>query len=129
MNEATKSVIVFPEVEFDDHNQTMTIINGTAGTYPYKDIKECIIANESAKHHGKSEPFAVTVATSPLPVGLFTERAFYVGLKITLADDTVVAIYTSKTATRNNTDLHKSDTQAAKKIKKVIDRIINDGKL
>ncbi len=125
MNEAN-SMIVFPEVTFDDDNQTMTILNGTEGTYDYKDIKECVIANESAKHRGKEKPFAVTVVTSPLPVGLFTERAFYVGLKITLMDGTVLAIYTSKTATRNNTDLHKADTQAAQKIKKVLDRIIKD---
>lgn len=122
----SKSTITFQDVIFDNVNQTMTILNGTKGTCSFKDIKECAVLNESAKHHGKGEPFAVTIATGPLPVGLFTERAFFVGVKVTLKDGTVLAIYTSKTATRNNTDLHKKDTQEAKKIKKILDQVISD---
>lgn len=114
----------FRDVIFDHEKQAMTILHGTKGTYPYRDIKACKILNENAKYHGDGEPFAVTVSTSPLPVGLFSERAFYVGLKITLQDDTVLAIYTSETATRNNTDLHKKDTQEAENIKGVIDKIL-----
>lgn len=125
MNDAYNTVN-FPEVIFDYMNQTMTIVNGTKGTYSFKEIKECAVVNEYAKYHGQEEPFAVTVSTSPLPVGLFTERAFYVGVKIMLKDGTVLAVYTSKTETRNHTDFHKKDTKEAQKIKKIIDQIIQD---
>lgn len=123
-----ETIIPFQDVIFNKANQTMTIINGTTGTYSLKAIKECAVVNEDAKYHGKEKPFAITVSTGPLPVGLFTERSFFVGLKVTLKDDTVLAIYTSKTATRNNTDLHKRDTQEAKRIKKILDQMINDYK-
>lgn len=111
-------------VLFDYDNRIMKVLNGSCGEYSFDDIKECVILNERAKYHGKKEPFYVTVSTSPLPVGLFTERSFYVGLKITLKNDKIIAIYTSKTATRANTDLHLNDTKVAKLIKKEIDEII-----
>lgn len=52
------------------------------------------------------------------------EQPFYVGLKVTLKDNSILAIYTSKKPTRTQTDLHLNDYQTAVEIKELIDKII-----
>lgn len=116
--------IVFDSVIFDKDDKVMTILNGSKGTYSYKDIKKCSILNEKAKYHKKSEPFSVTVPNGPLPVGMISEPSLYVGLKLVMNDDHVLAIYTSKEATNINTDVHIKDREEAKEIKAFIDKVI-----
>ncbi|MDD7282221.1 hypothetical protein [Floccifex sp.] len=111
-------------VQFDYDKRIIRIINGTKGEYPFDNIKECFVLNEDAKYKGKTEPFSVIVKTGPLPLGLLTEKAFYVGVKIINKNGSVLAIYTSKQKTRNNTDYHKKDRKNAEEIKKLIDEII-----
>lgn len=117
--------IIFESVVFDKEDKSMTILNGTEGTYSYKDIKECKVLNEKAKYHGKEEPFFATIANGPLGGGTMWESSIFVGLKLTMKDDSVLAIYTSKEATTINTDLHIKDKEEAEKIKEVIDKIID----
>lgn len=119
-----ESKIIFKSVIFDKDDKSMTILNGSEGTYSYIDIKKCSILNEKAKYHKKSEPFSVTVPNGPLPVGMISEPSLYVGLKLVMNDDRVLAIYTSKEATNINTDAHIKDREEAKEIKAFIDKVI-----
>lgn len=123
-NKNSESKIMFDSVIFDKEDKTMTILNGTEGTYSYKEIKKCDILNEKAKYHKKSEPFSVTVPNGPLPLGMISEPSLYVGLKLVMNDDRVLAIYTSNKATNINTDAHIKDREEAKEIKVFIDKVI-----
>lgn len=120
----TNNKIIFDSFIFDTENKTITILNGSEGTYSYKNIVKCNILNEKAKYHGKDKPFLATVPNGPLGGGSMWEFQIYVGLKLTMADNTILAIYTSKKATTINTDIHIKDINEAKKIKKTIDKII-----
>ncbi len=55
----------------------------------------------------------------------FMEQPFYVGLRITMKDDTQLVVYISKNPTRTQTDQHIKSFQETEKIKHLIDRIIN----
>lgn len=117
--------VVFESVIFDKDNKTMTILNGTKGTYSYKDIKKCSVLNEKAKYHEKEKPFLACVPNGPLGGGTMWESSIFVGLKLVMADDSILAIYTSKVATSINTDLHIKDMEEAKKIEAFIKKSIS----
>lgn len=119
-----KSTVVFDSVVFDKESKTMTILNGTEGTYPYTDIIRCAVLNEKAKTHGTGEPFTALVPNGPLPVGMMSEPAIYTGLKVTMANQKILAIYISKTPTHINTDQHIADRKEAEQIKHFIDTAI-----
>lgn len=120
----TNNKIIFDSFIFDTENKTITILNGSEGTYSYKNIVKCNILNEKAKYHGKDIPFLATIPNGPLGGGSMWEFQIYVGLKLTMSDNTIWAIYTSKKATTINTDIHIKDINEVKKIKKTIDKII-----
>ena len=70
--------------------------------------------------------FYVTVKPTRLPLGMLSDTAFYVGVKVVLKDERELAIYVSKEKTRSYTDLHLQDEKIAKRIKRKIDRIIKE---
>lgn len=122
------NIVEFDEVIFDFTNKVMTIVNGSIGEYGFSQIKSSNIEYEKAKYHGKKEPFYVTVRPTRLPLGMLSETSFYVGLKVVLKNEKVLAIYVSKKKTRNNTDQHIKDTKKAKQIQKILNKIIEENK-
>lgn len=113
-------------VSFDDTNKIMSIYNGTVGEYAYTNLQACEVLCEKAKYHGKEKPFYVTVKPTRLPLGMMSDTAFYVGVKVILKDNTELAIYVSKEKTRSYTDFHLQDEKIAKRIKRKIDKIVKE---
>lgn len=120
------SLKIFDEVIFDKRDKTMTILNGSKGTYDYRQIKKCEILHELARYKGKTEPFKrfIVVGVEWMTQANILERAFYVGLKITMKDNTILGIYTSNQATHIQTDIHIKGYKEAKQIKDFVDKII-----
>lgn len=121
-NHRTK--IIFDEVIFDKRDKTMIILNGTKGTYDYRNCIACKILNEDARYKGKEKPFTHTFIDRKIQSRILFEPTFYIGLKIILKDKTELAIYTSKEKTYSGTDQYRSDHAKAEEIKKFIDKII-----
>lgn len=119
--------ILFDSIIFDTKDKVFIILDGSKGTYSYKNIKKCEILNEKARFRGKEKPFTHQVVTGVdwMIAANFMEQPFYVGLRITMKDDTQLVVYISKNPTRTQTDQHIKAFQEAEKIKHLIDRIIN----
>ena len=117
---------LFDEVIFDKRDKTMIILNGTKGTYDYRQIKKCEILNEAAHYKGKEEPFKhiIVAGVEWMTQANILERSFYVGLKITMKDNSVLGIYTCNQPTRVQTDIHIKGYNEAKQIKAFIDKIV-----
>lgn len=103
-----ESLKVFDEVIFDKRDKTMIILNGTKGTYDYRQIKKCEILNEAAYHKGKEEPFKhiIVAGVEWMTQANILERSFYVGLKITMKDNSVLGIYTCNQPTNTCSNRH-----------------------
>ncbi|MGN1276680.1 MAG: hypothetical protein ACI4UK_06810 [Floccifex sp.] len=114
----------FDSVKFDTEKKTMEILNGTAGIYPYTEILECKKLNELAKYKGKEEPFTHIYYGGRVQGHCFGEKGFYVGLKITLKNGQILAIYISKEKVYAGNDFQKRDYKGAQEIKAFIDKII-----
>lgn len=82
-----------------------------------------MIINEKAKYKGKDVPFTTVLPGGPLPSGLLQNPYLYVGVKIVLRDETVLAIYVSKEKTMVNTDQYIQDRKIAKKIEEMIKNV------
>lgn len=106
-------------VKFDDSCKQFEIVTGTQGKYSYDDVTRVSVLNEKAKYKGKGIPFTAVLPGGPLPSGLFQNPYLYVGVKIVLKNDTVVAVYVSKEKTMVNTDQYIQDRKIAKKIEEV----------
>ena len=117
--------IEFDSVSFDLEDKTFTVKNGSIGTYSYKDVLQCNIKNEDAKFKGKTKPFTHCVLYSPGQNCGFLERSIYTGLKLTMRDRQVLAIYVSKERTTLNTDLYRKDQEEAKKIQRLFEKAIH----
>ena len=107
-------------VQFDDSRKQFEILTGTQGKYSYDDVIRVSVLNEKAKYKGKGIPFTAVLPGGPLPSGLLQDPYLYVGVKIVLKNDTVLAIYVSKKRTMVNTDQYIQDRKIAKKIEGVI---------
>ena len=107
-------------IRFDDLNKQFTI---ESGTYSYCDVARVSVLNEKAKYKGKGIPFTAVLPGGPLPSGLFQNPYLYVGVKIVLKDETVLAIYVSKEKTMVNTDQYIQDRKVAEKIKEVMKNV------
>ena len=107
-------------VKFDDSCKLFEIITGTQGKYFYDDVIRVSVLNEKAKYKGKGVPFTAVLPGGPLSSGLLQDPYLYVGVKIVLKDETVLAIYVSKEKTMVNTDQYIQDRKVAKKIEGVI---------
>lgn len=85
-NHRTK--VIFDEVIFDKRDKTMIILNGTKGTYDYRNCIACKILNEDARYKGKEKPFTHTFIDRKIQSRILFEPTFYIGLKIILKDKT-----------------------------------------
>lgn len=115
----------FQSVRFDDDNKKLDILMGTIGEISYEAIEKAAVLNEEASFHGKSIPFSHQVLGGTTFLSGALEPRFYVGIKITLKDGSIRAIYISKIKTGFNTDLYHKDTQEAKEIQKMIQKRIS----
>lgn len=106
-------------VKFDDSRKQFEIITGTQGKYSYDDVIRVSVLNEKAKYKGKGIPFTAVLPGGPLPSGLLQDPYLYVGVKIVIKNETVLAIYVSKEKTMVNTDHRK----IAKKIEEMIKNV------
>ena len=110
-------------IKFDDSRKQFEIITGTQGKYSYDDVTRVSVLNEKAKYKGKDVPFTAVLPGGPLPSGLLQDPYLYVGVKIVLKDETVLAIYVSKEKTMVNTDQYIQDRKIAKKIEEMIKNV------
>ena len=76
-------------------------------------------SNEAAHHKGKEEPFKhiIVAGVEWMTQANILERSFYVGLKITMKDNSVLGIYTCNQPTRVQSDIHIKGYNEAKQIK------------
>ena len=107
-------------VQFDFDANTMELLNGTVGIYNLDDIDKCSVMNEEAKFKGKSKPFSHQVLGGTTFFTTLGEPRIYVGLKITLKNGDILAIYTSENPTGINTDQYHKDRALAQKIETII---------
>ena len=110
-------------VKFDDFCKQFEIITGTQGKYSYDDVIRVSVLNEKAKYKGKGISFTAVLPGGPLPYGLLQNPYLYVGVKIVLKNETVLAIYVSKEKTMVNTDQYIQDRKIAKKIEEMIKNV------
>lgn len=107
-------------IRFDDLNRQFTI---ESGTYSYCDVARVSVLNEKAKYKGKGVPFTAILPSGPLPAGTLQDPYLFVGVKVVLKDETVLAIYISKEKTMVNTDQYIQDRKVAEKIKEVMKNV------
>ena len=108
-------------IRFDDLNKQFTI---QSGTYSYSDVVRVSVLNEKAKYKGKGVPFTAILPSGPLPSGTLQNPYLFVGVKVVLKDETVLAIYVSKEKVLLNSDMYLSDLKEAKSIlSKIKERI------
>ena len=112
-------------MEFDDDNNRINILIGDTGFIDYDTISKVSVLNEDAKFRGKSKPFSHQVLGGTTFLSAAFEPSFFVGLKITLKDDSVKAVYISDRETGLNTDIYHEDKKEAEKIKKILDKRIS----
>lgn len=110
-------------VKFEDSSKQFEIVTGTQGKYSYDDVIRVSVLNEKAKYKGKGIPFTAVLPGGPLPSGLLQDPYLYVGVKIVLKNETVLAIYVSKEKTMVNTDQYIQDRKIAKKIEEMIKNV------
>lgn len=110
-------------IKFDDSRKQFEILTRTQGKYSYDDVIRVSVLNEKAKYKGKGIPFIAVLPGGPLPSGLLQNPYLYVGVKIVLKDETVLAIYVSKEKTMVNTDQYIQDRKIAKKIEEMIKNV------
>ena len=107
-------------IRFDDINKQFTI---PSGTYSYSDVVRVSVLNEKAK--GKGIPFTAILPSGPLPSGIQQNPYLFIGVKIVLKDETILAIYVSKEKTMFNTNQYIKDRKVAEKIKEVMKKKLN----
>ncbi|MCF0105465.1 MAG: hypothetical protein HUJ53_01745 [Holdemanella sp.] len=100
---------------------TFEILDGTKGIYPLKDIVNCDILNEKAKKRGKQEPFLALMGVGP--TGIFQDPYLFVGIRIRMKDNVMLAVYISEKKTQVGTDQYTRDRKEAKEIVKRLDFI------
>ena len=107
-------------IRFDDINKQFTI---PSGTYSYSDVVRVSVLNEKAK--GKGIPFTAILPSGPLPSGILQNPYLFVGVKVVLKDETILAIYVSKEKTMVNMNQYIKDRKVAEKIKEVMKKKLN----
>lgn len=100
-------------IRFDDLNKQFTI---PSDTYSYSDVVHFCVLNEKAKYKGKGVSFTAILPSGPLPFGILQNPYLFVGVKVVLKDETVLAIYVSKEKVLLNSDMYLSDLKEAKSI-------------
>ena len=100
-------------IRFDDLNKQFTI---ESGTYSYCDVARVSVLNEKAKYKGKGVPFTAILPSGPLPAGILQDPYLFVGVKVVLKDETILAICVSKEKVLFNSDMYLSDLKEAESI-------------
>lgn len=118
-------LILFDSVVFNTTDKTMHILDGSLGFYDYRYIKRAVILNERANHRGKSTSFLAVVPKGPGRQGVLLYSFLYVGIKIVMADHSILAIYISKEKTQVGTNQYWEDQTKAKEILMLIQKIIH----
>lgn len=118
----------FRSVVFDFDKKVMEILDGSKGTYSFKDIVRATVLNEKAKYHNKTPHFTALIPHGPLPQGLLQNPYLYVGIEVVLSNGSILAIYISQTQTVSNSEQYIHDREEAEKIHKIILRIIENNK-
>lgn len=89
-------------------------------TYSYNDVVRFCVLNEKAKYKGKGVPFTAILPSGPLPFGILQNPYLFVGVKVVLKDETILALYVSKEKMMVDTNQYIKDRMDAEKIKEVI---------
>ena len=100
-------------IRFEVLNKQFTI---PPDTYSYSDVVRVSVLNEKAKYKEKGIPFTAILPSGPLPSGILQDPYLFVGVKVVLKDETVLAIYVSKEKVLLNSDMYLSDLKEAKSI-------------
>ena len=116
----------FKCVEFDDNNKKISILIGNKCSIDYADIKKVSILNQQATFKNEKKPFTHQIMYGTAVLCAIMEPQFYVGLKFELKDGSVKAAFISDIKTIFNTDIYREDNKEANKIKKMIDKRINE---
>lgn len=118
------TLVKYDSIEFNKSDKTFTILNGSTGTYSYTEIVKCSVLNEDSKFRGKTDPFEHQVLGGTAFLSMLGEPSLYVGLKLTMKDNTVLGVYISKEKTFVNSDVYNKDREEAESIKLFIEKII-----
>lgn len=118
------TLVKYDSIEFNKSDKTFTILNGSTGTYSYTEIVKCSVLNEDSKFRGKTDPFEHQVLGGTAFLSMLGEPSLYVGLKLTMKDNTVLGVYISKEKTFVNSDVYNKDREEAESIKMFIEKII-----
>ncbi|MEF2781558.1 MAG: hypothetical protein U0N20_00500 [Clostridium sp.] len=118
MKKEYRSIII------DTDNKTFEVLDGTVGSYSISDIKKCSVLNEDAKARGNSKPFEHQVLGGVTFLSMAGEPSLYVGLKITMKDDQVIAVYVSEKKTQFNTDLYQKNKKEAEMLKQELEKLM-----
>lgn len=118
------TLVKYDSIEFNKSDKTFTILNGSTGTYSYTEIVKCSVLNEDSKFRGKTAPFEHQVLGGTAFLSMLGEPSLYVGLKLTMRDNTVLGVYISKEKTFVNSDVYNKDREEAETIKLFIEKII-----
>lgn len=118
------ALVKYDSIEFNKSDKTFTILNGSTGTYSYTEIVKCSVLNEDSKFRGKTDPFEHQVLGGTAFLSMLGEPSLYVGLKLTMRDNTVLGVYISKEKTFVNSDVYNKDREEAESIKLFIEKII-----
>lgn len=118
------TIIKYDSIEFNKSDKTFTILNGSKGTYSYTEIVKCSVLNEDSKFRGKTDPFEHQVLGGTAFLSMLGEPSLYVGLKLTMRDNTVLGVYISKEKTFVNSDVYNKDREEAESIQLLIDKMI-----
>lgn len=118
------TLVKYDSIEFNKNDKTFTILNGSTGTYSYTEIVKCSVLNEDSKFRGKTDPFEHQVLGGTAFLSMLGEPSLYVGLKLTMKDNTVLGVYISKEKTFVNSDVYNKDREEAESIKMFIEKII-----
>ncbi|HIW17639.1 MAG TPA: hypothetical protein H9886_00665 [Candidatus Faecalicoccus intestinipullorum] len=121
----SETIKYFDGVSFNLNDKTMTIENGTNGTFDYRRIKRALVLNEKAKFKGSQPPFTQLLPHGPGIPAILTDPYVYVGVKIVMDDETILCVYTSKEETQTGTDQYIEDRKRAKEIEAFLRKIIH----
>jgi len=116
----SNQTILFDSLIIDKEEKTFTVLDGSVGTYPLKDIKHIQILGEHARKRGKTPPFTYMVLLANHYRTAIFEPSFYVGLKIDMKNGDVVAIYLSKKKTYSCTDMARKAIAEGEKIRNIM---------
>lgn len=105
----------FKNITVNKIDKTFTILSGDVGSYPYRDIMDCIILYEDARFKGKSAPFTHYVKGNSITSSLFFHGNVWCGIAIALKDGRVLYAYISEEESQYNSLQFHADTKEAQK--------------